>query len=836
MQTTNNKENQAIVYQFELPHYLKERLERRKNKRRSNWSRKKENRSDNIKINIKDKKTKMELFKKRMNYGVNKSTEDRRKRYEKAIEIGEKPQIKRLFKSYYNKKDDKESDGEYNTKEYKMKMFKKRMNYNRDTPKKSTEPFTLHNTVKSEENIKREEIENMRMTPDANDFDSLVKTAFVNPQFFEEVIENPQSILKDMKKLFSDINNKEKLMKNLLARKLTHYYKIEGNQDLISKLTSLLDALFKSEEDLKKMENDKKTPKSLFERVKASKMKLNQIQAKKFVFETKKAKNPKIKLSPKTLSKLADEFFMITTISTTHFNDFYNNSKNTKEFVQSYFNIQVQNEVLRETTGFEGDLRQIYDLCPRTQILLNFSGNCMKEALNKVIVQKKLPILNKYKSENTTFEAFKPSSSQAWNAMLSFSKLLSMPNSTKIGELINQNPINYAIVTGWILEIKKIFLDAYYREDGLKNEPMSLERWIRWMSREEEIPENFFEMASEFMKNPKVLIENPDVLRAMGSYYLASIEKNSDIFFLEDSKNRPIYELFKGKYLYNFYETGLDQFDVKTEYFLGELLRRIYLDDPKKTLKFVKEMISFGSSTSIWKFIIKDLLQVRVSIDPKDKIVGEFMKELFKFFIEEEHYSFEAYAIVNKYWELDWESALCLLTKKIREGAINRKKLNIRSLISSGNSSLHYYQIIGTFLKQKFEKDPNLFCCTSKKISDEMKELQEHLKNNLVNFKVIDYRNESNVRIKVEIKDFEKFEKIFDSFYLICSNGPFLPSCYFKFPEKLRSKCSLQLLLGTVFTDLRIENDIHKPDLIEYFIMSVEAMSRYGVIVKVETL
>lgn len=244
--------------------------------------------------------------------------------------------------------------------------------------------------------------------------------------------------------------------------------------------------MFKAEEEIEDMKKDKKIPNSLITRTRTSKMKIIELSIKTFIQKARKLNNPNEKISnlpPKVMKEKLNQFFTIITITTTHFNDFFYHGDKLN-LVEQYFSYQTQKEVQRENSDFKGDLREVFENCPRTEIMINFSQNMVRNALSKILIKQKLPRLNKYHEENYDYIQFKPNTEQAWKAMINISKFLSIPENTKFGEFIRaKDTLNYAIFAAMVIEAKKIYLEAFYREKKLEESPMSFEKWERWMKR-----------------------------------------------------------------------------------------------------------------------------------------------------------------------------------------------------------------------------------------------------------------------------------------------------------------------------------------------------------------
>lgn len=122
----------------QIPESIRKRIEERDQRRKSNWSRSNKKKRSTSDQQLK-KKSKLELFKLRMNYRVRK-TENSPKKEESA------EKFERFSKKYFKKREEEENV-DYNSKGYKMMLFKKRMTYRTKNP--ITEPFALHKVEKS---------------------------------------------------------------------------------------------------------------------------------------------------------------------------------------------------------------------------------------------------------------------------------------------------------------------------------------------------------------------------------------------------------------------------------------------------------------------------------------------------------------------------------------------------------------------------------------------------------------------------------------------------------------------------------------------------------------
>lgn len=787
-----------------MPEHIRKKMEIRNSKRKTKTRRKNSDR----KIDYSDRATKMELFKRRMNYGAKGS---------KASNSAEKRSTS--FQSYNTLKKNRISKRKRLFIERAM-MMKKRVG----KPIR-TEAFTLHKeSKKSPSKVKEDEKPQLHMSPDASYLHCLIKTSFRQDNFFDQTLTDPGYILKDFTAFFNKLNNKDKLLETLLVKTLSIHFKVE-NPACVKDMRKIVLKIIKVEKDLDKMKKEKKMTESLFKRTRNSRMRFLESEirslAKKYL--VKGLENAEI---------IKKDFMAVIYNTTTFFNDFYLQDDKEK-LVTQYFNYQTLQELEREKSGFKGNLLEVFENCYRTQLMVNFSQGFVKEAISKITVKQRVPALNKYKKNNYIFVDFQPSAEQAWNSLINLSKLLGLSHKTQLGQLFKEgDSFNYAVIAAMVLEMKEIYLKAFYREKKLKEESLSLEKWFKWMTKEEEIPDNFFEKAQAFISDRENVNKNPLVYQDMMEAYLGSIKKHSDIFFLEDDKSRTLYDLFtdkNGSFMFKF-----SRFDPTTKEFFENFLSRAKLDNPAVTFKFIKNIIEKGSRDAVWQFLIKDLLTIERSEDPKDKNFMVFIKNVFDYISKNMVYPSEYYTILNKAAKYDLENTIINNVEMIKSEVKKLVTENPDGRYSVNNSNF-INRVCQLFITES-KKNASFFNITNPKIDDALLHFFNLAKENKIPIRELKYRNEKNLRISANVIDFNRFQRLSDAFMLISTTGPYIPSTKFVFPEKLVDKCSLQLLLGILACEYMQKESIHQSDLMSYFKASIPAMVDYGVRIKIETV
>lgn len=574
------KNNYGESYKSRMPDHIKQKLAQREEERKSNWSRKKRSRKNSPKeLNYRDRKTQLELRKKRMNYRRVKRSLSKEN---KNPNEDNSEKFERFYKSYFTPKYEN-NDVDYNSKEYKMKLFKKRMNYRTSrTPKKIIEKKS--EVKKPKEDIKTTTKVDFKMAPESADFDSLVKAAFVHPKFFDSVLNNPGNLVQEFTKIFQKIDQKDQLLKKLIVQKLINFYKIEGKTQLIGEIENIADRIVKTEEKLNQIKSDKKSPCSLFKRTKASKMKLIEISIKSFLKKMIKEADPFADIkNDKDINAKKIEFMSIISNTTTEFNDFYYQSDKTV-IIQKYLDEQIEKEIQRENSDSKEDLREVFNNCPKTELISIFSDSYIQNSISKILVQ-----------GSSGYEKYEPCVTEAWSALINFSKFLGLEENTKLGSLFRKREtINFAVITAWVLELKKIYLDLFYKEN---EKTWSLENWKKIMKGEMELAKKILPFWKEFFDKNNHLVQ-----KEISEAYRDTIKTNPGIFFYIDSESNSFLDAIVGKYKYiNFYL--VDKIDK--EKFVDNFLECVKTLDPVTTFKFMIKMMDNGLKYSIGKIFFE---------------------------------------------------------------------------------------------------------------------------------------------------------------------------------------------------------------------------------------
>lgn len=781
----SNNTNRVSRDTPKMPIDLIKRLEKRNTERKSNWSRKKSKRKMSKDFDFRDKKTQLKLRERRMKYRVNSAGSERRQSPGLLMLRGLNPRLVRRVRKQRSQKVVR-----CQTKEEKMELYRRMKNYGR-TKKVETKAKVQPKTQekKQEATEKREKIIAIEMRLGSSNFDSIIKAAYLCQNSFDLAFNSlsnstePTFITRELQKIFKQADDTNRLIKSLVV------LRVRKSMELLKKarkeeIEKIIDGILKVEAKIEEMTKDKKTPKSFISKFKCSKMKIVEMELKSLIKKHVSEKDLEVKLA---------EFFCIYNLTVTEFKE-YKLREDKNSLVLQYLNTQANMETERENSNFKGDLREILDHCQQTEFLLNFSSGFIKESLSKIRLVKNTGSISK----------FTPTINQAWFGLMNISKLLGFPKTSKIGKLISEgnNPL---IIASWILEAKKIYLDAYYKP----TDTMSLQKWNDWMSGKEKIPSNFFEMVTKFLK------EKPDIeKRQMAHAYIATLLSKSEIFFFADSSSRKIYELFPN---------SIDFSDSKI---FREIFNKICSRRGDIT-NFVKFMIENSHKSRDYVLVIRNLKNQLYKLQTKPKPFGKFLTDIVTFAFKNNYYNIEFSTILEALAKNGSTLPISLLVGKIKQMILENKNING---VRQAETTLYRFTWMTKTLQRIFENKDIMQSSVDEKEFLVMMNGAEKLE------KAISFDSGKNrILLKAGISDLAKFKKLFDCFFLVCTTGPYVPTNRIKFSDGFSKRC-LQIILGTILCENKIDQDIHMSEFYQYYRGSIAAMKEFGVIVKIETL